>query len=315
MKKTILSLFLLIAFGSKAQQAEEIDTVVPQTYEYVVRNGKPLLLDVYSAPVPRSDSACVVYLFGGGFVNGSRTDKGVRVYCQRLAQLGFSVIAIDYRLHLREVDFDTVTLFGTRQIFNDAINITASDCAQAIAFICKNAAEWGIAKDRLVLCGGSAGAIGVLQLDYCRANSLAAASELPAGWRPAAVVAYAGAVYPDKGKPKYKTPPAPTFFLHGTVDKIVNYKKFPPLLRTANYGAKRLQKVFAKNKYPYWIFRYEGIGHEVASIYIYTISEFCAFVDATLKGRQMFYDATVRDSKIVPTKWSKMGVIRLYKGN
>lgn len=293
--------------------AAAVDTVVPQTCTYVHRDGKPLLLDVYRPVVPRDDSACVVYLFGGGFVNGSRTEASVRSYCQSLARRGFVAVAIDYRLHLAAVNADTVRLGNVQRIFRDAINIAASDAAAAVAHLCRNANRYGIATNRIVLCGGSAGAISVLQLDYCRANSLPPALELPLGFRPAAVVAYAGAVYADYGRPKYLSAPAPTFFLHGDADKIVNYRRFPPLIPSANYGAKRLHRIFHRNGYPHWFFTFKGIGHEVASLHNYTIEEFVAFVDATLRGRNMSYDAKVSDSLVVPTEWTKMNVFDLYR--
>ena len=72
---------------------------------------------------------------------------------------------------------------------------------------------------------------------------------------------------------------------------------------------------FEKSDYTHWFFTYEGIGHEVANLHIYTLPEFKAFVEAVLRGRQMQYDATVRDSKVVPTKWTDMNVFDLYKGN
>lgn len=321
MKKIFLVFIVLLPFSLMAQDDPFVppkmattDTVVPQTYEFVVRNGHPLLMDVYRPRNPRADSACVVFLFGGGFVEGSRDGEWVRQYCQLLVSRGFMAVAIDYRLHLREVDFDTVTLLKTQRVFRDAINITASDGAAAIAYLYRNASKLGVAPERIVLCGSSAGAIGALQLDYCRANSLSPADELPAGWKPAAVVAFSGAVYADGGKPKYKTPPAPTFFLHGDKDRIVNYKKFPPLLRSGLYGPKKLHKVFEKNGYPHWFFVFEGIGHEVASLFLLMNGEVETFVDKVIKGRQMFYDAEVRDSKVLPTRWTTMGVFDLYKG-
>ena len=42
----------------------------------------------------------------------------------------------------------------------------------------------------------------------------------------------------------------------------------------------------------------------------YTFSR--AFVDATLAGRQMFYDATCVDSSIKRTKWSGLSLLELY---
>lgn len=309
-KPSILIAFaLLLTIGAQAQR----DTVVPQTHRFVFRGTEPLFLDVYRPEAPRPDSACVVYIFGGGFITGSRQDAMAREYCQRMAARGFCAIAIDYRLILRRVNPDTVSLFNTQRIFRDAIHIATSDCAAALSYICRHASEWGIATNRILLCGCSAGAITALQLDYCRANAMPIVSELPAGFKPAGVVAYAGAVYSDGGKPRYATPPAPTFFLHGTQDRIVHYRKFPPVLRSGDYGTKKLQKLFARKGYPHWVFRYEGIGHEVAAVHILTIPEFCAFADAVLSGRQMYYDATVRDTNVVPTRWSRMNVFDLYR--
>lgn len=317
MKHKILAIFKIlvpgILFSPLAVWGSTVaDTVVPQSFEYVLRDGKPLMLDFYKPAAPRPDSACLVYLFGGGFYSGSRQNADVRLYCQSLAARGFAAVAIDYTLHLRSVNYDTVNLFNMTGVFRQAINMAAADCAAAVDFICRHAEEWGIAANRIVLCGGSAGAISVLQLDYCRANSLPAASELPQDWQPAAVVAYAGAIFAEKGNPSYATPPAPTFFLNGTKDKIVNYRKFPPVLRTGLYGAKKIQKTFRKNNYSHWIFRYDGIGHEIASLHNYTLPEMEAFVDATLAGRQMSYDATVRDNNVRPSKWTTMNVFDLY---
>ncbi len=130
----------------------------------------------------------------------------------------------------------------------------------------------------------------------------------------AAVVAYSGAVYCDGKRAHYDSAPAPTFFLHGDKDKIVNYKKFPPLLRSGLYGPTKLHRLFEKKGYPHWYFIYEGIGHEVSGLMNYTIQEFDAFVDKTLAGSRMQYDATLRDSNVRPTKWTSMNVFELYKG-
>lgn len=48
------------------------DSIVPQTYEYMKQDDKALLMDVYRPDEPRPDSACVIFMFGDGFVEGSR---------------------------------------------------------------------------------------------------------------------------------------------------------------------------------------------------------------------------------------------------
>lgn len=315
---SILFLFMLmvpLVWASEPVRKLYRDSIVPQTYQYVKRGDKALLLDVYRPDEPRPDSACVIFVFGGGFVEGARDGEWVRKYCQMLAHAGYAAVAIDYRLHLREVNSDTIRLTNMQHIFRDAINFAAEDCADAVRFVCGNAAMLGVNSHRIVLCGSSAGAIACLQLDYCRANSLAPAAALPSEWRPAAVVAYSGAVYCDGRRPHYDSAPAPTFFLHGDKDKIVNYKKFPVLLRSGLYGPKKLHRIFERKGYPHWFFIYEGIGHEVAGLMLSTFQEFDAFVDKTLAGSQMQYDATLRDSNVRPTKWTTMNVFDLYKGN
>ena len=295
------------------------DTIVPQTYTYVERDGKPLLLDVYMPDTPRPDSACVFYLFGGGFVEGARNDAYSRQCCQLLARQGFTVVSVDYRLWLKMMSEDTTLAQGTKLLsptknpFRITIDVAAADCAAAIDYIYRNAAEFGVSTNRFILTGCSAGAISVLHLDYCRANAMAPASELPPQFVPAAVIPYAGAVYCIGTRPKYKTPPAPTCFFHGTKDRIVNYRKFPPLIRSGLYGPKKLQREFHRQGYSHWILRFEGIGHEVAAVLPKTIQEFVAFVDATLDGRVMQYDATCRDGYITPTNWSNLTVFDLYK--
>ena len=319
MKRYTVLLLLAFLMPACVQAAGPVrkayrDSIVPQTYQYTTRGDQPLMMDVYTPDEPRPDSACAVFMFGGGFVNGSRTDRNVRLFCQQLAHAGYTAIAIDYRLHLREVKGDTIRLTNMQGIFRDAINIGAEDCADAVAYICRNADAWGISPRRIVLSGSSAGAISVLQLDYCRANSLAPAAALPSGWRPAAVVAYSGAVYCDGRRLHYDSAPAPTFFLHGDKDRIVNYRKFPPLLRSGLYGPTKLHRLFEKKGYPHWFFIYEGIGHEVSGLMSYTIQEFDAFVDKSLAGSRMQYDATLRDANVRPSKWTSMNVFDLYRG-
>lgn len=305
--RKIFVLLLLAAMTLPASAQEK------RTYAFVERDST-LWLDVWTPEVPRSDKACVVALFGGGFVSGERDNSLQTTIAQQLTARGYTVVSPDYRLGLK----DTVKLKSYKgltdmnDMFQWVIDIAAEDCAAAVAYIVAHAGELNINPDRIVLTGCSAGAITVLQLDYCRANQLPQAAVLPEGWKPAAVVPYAGAVM-CKGKPKYKSAPAPTMLMHGTKDKIVAYKKFPPVLCHALYGANTMFKVFKKQGYPCWIVRYKGIGHEVASFLPGSVDLFCGFVEQVFNGRVTTMDATMHDAKLVPTEWTKMRVFDIYK--
>ncbi len=284
-----------------------------ETFAFVERDST-LYLDVWHPAQPRPDSACVVALFGGGFVVGERNDELQIKIAQQLTDRGFVVVSPDYRLALKDTALVNrhKKLTQMNDLFQVVIDMATEDCAAACAYVVAHAKEMGVNPQRIVLTGCSAGAITVLQLDYCRANGLPAASVLPEGWKPAAVAPYAGAVM-CKGKPKYKTQPAPTMLMHGTKDKIVAYKRFPPVLSHALWGSDTMFKRMKKQGFPVWIVRYEGIGHEVASFLPGSVDFFCGFVNQVFTGRVTTMDATMRDAKLVPTKWTNMNVFDIYK--
>lgn len=300
----LLALFMV---GLPAVAAQEVST-----FAFVERDST-LFLDVYRPATPRADKACVVALFGGGFFSGERNNGYQRLVGKMLSDRGFTVVSIDYRLGLKDTvkmkEFKGIR--GMQGMFQYCIDLAVEDCAAAVAWVCAHAAELGVDTSKVVLTGSSAGAIAVLQMDWCRANGEGVVSALPAGWRPAAVVPYAGGIM-SHGKPTWKTPPAPTMLMHGTKDKIVAYKKFPPILSYGIYGAKKVFKQMRKQEYPCWIVRFEGIGHEVATWLPGSVDLFCAFVNQALAGRISELDATMKDSKLVPTRWTDMTVKDLY---
>ena len=65
MKKLTL---LLFAFCFTLAQAQEVET-----YPFVQRDST-LFLDVYRPAQAREDKACVLAVFGGGFVGGERNN-------------------------------------------------------------------------------------------------------------------------------------------------------------------------------------------------------------------------------------------------
>lgn len=305
--KRILFLLLLAVAAMPAMGQRR------QTFKFAERDSA-LWLDVWQPEVPRSDRACVVALFGGGFVNGTRDNEYQTEVARLLTARGYTVVSPDYRLGLRDSVHVSQAkgVSGATDLFLWTITVATEDCAAAVAYVVQHAGELNINPDRIVLTGNSAGAITVAQLDYCRANNLAPAAALPEGWRPAAVVPYAGAVM-CKGKPTYQTSPAPTMLMHGTKDKIVAYKRFPPVGSKVLWGANTLFKRMKKQGFPCWIVRFEGIGHEVASFLPGSVDLFCGFVEQVFDGRVTTLDATMRDTKLQPTQWTKMTVIDLYK--
>lgn len=310
MKKNILYPILFIVVVTLPLMAEGQRK---ETYKFVERDSS-LFLDVYHPERQRPDRACVVSLFGGGFVAGSRDSEYQTTIAHLLNDKGFTVVSIDYRLGLKDTAMVAKNkgLLGIQDLFQYCIDIAVEDCAAALAWVCNNAALLDIDTSKIILTGSSAGAITVLQTDWSRANGLEKTSVLPQGWKPAAVIPFSGGIMCRRNQLRYTTPPAPTMMLHGKKDKIVAYNKMVPLLSRNLYGSNRVAKVMQKGNYPYWIVRFPGIGHEVATWLPSSIDLFCAFVDQALAGRVTTLDATMTDTQLVPTRWTTMTIKDLY---
>ena len=268
-----------------------------ETYVYKVCEDDTLQVDLYRPLSARSDRACVVYLHDGGFRAGSRCDTLSRSAAESWASRGFAVVSVDYRLTVKKMNFDG---FGLSDVVPAAERIFGSvveDCCDAVAFVVAHADDWNIDTSKIILAGSSAGAIAVLQADYCRCNALDWAASLPAGFRPAAVVSYSGGVYSHDGAIKYALPPAPTCFFHGTKDRIVNYKQMA-WFKYRFAGSSKLSSVFRDGRFPYWFFRIDGHAHDVFHMMPNTVDEFVAFVDMALSGRYFLYETDCYDVQI-----------------
>ena len=261
-KLLIVLLFMSAALNVVAQ---------PKTYQFADRDGEKLLLDFYTPDEVNDSTICVMFIFGGGFVNGARNEDYIADYCKKLRNEGFMVASIDYRLGLKGVKGLSPTNYKP---LAKAIDMAAEDAISALAYLVNHATELRVNTDKIVLVGSSAGAITALQTDYALCNGFLNCSELPSNFRIAGVVSYSGAVFSTIGKVKYRQHnPAPTMFMHGIEDRLVPYKQMK-FFKIGFIGSSKLAKIFKKQGWPYRIQRYEGYGHAVAVGFTLTIEEF-----------------------------------------
>ena len=318
MKRLFAFLFLLLlqAFPLEAR-------IEPSgTYLYAQKDGEDLYLDIYepmdsAAAFVQIDSVTIVvkptilFAFGGGFVGGSRDHESYLGWFEALCKEGFRVVSIDYRLGLKGVGKMGV---AQRDKLDRAIHMVVEDIFSSVLFLRENSAELGIDTDKIVLAGSSAGAISVLQADYELCNRTSYAENMPEGFRFAGVMSFAGAIYSTKGPVKYeKQAPAPTLFLHGTVDKLVNYDQIR-FMNLGFFGTNRLVERFEKFGYSYNVFRFRDHGHEIAGAMPWSLPLQLQFLATNvIRGIPSIIDVTVSDPRIeAPEKW-KQGPEAFYK--
>lgn len=236
------------------------------TYLFAERDTCSLFMDVYE-PAKGSKTSIdgisrptIIFMFGGGFVGGTRDDPDYHKWFRQMTDEGYRIISIDYRLGLKGS-----TKVGVAQVnvLDKAIHMAVEDLFSATSYIIDNAEQLSVDPDNIVISGSSAGAISVMQAEYEICNRTSWASVLPQDFNYAGVMSFSGAILSRKGKVKYESRPAPTLMLHGTSDELVPYRQIK-VFNLGFFGGGKLVERFKKFGLDYNMYHFMGYGHEVA---------------------------------------------------
>lgn len=146
----------------KTEIFTKIDTIKNVQYGEsmnIKSESEKLLLDIY---LPQSDTEkkrpLLVCVHGGGFVNGDK-EKGFQIsFCKGFAKKGYVTSSINYRLGVEKPRTDLN--------YFEAMYRAVQDAKTAVRFFRKNAEKYGIDTTKIIIAGGSAGGMTVLQLAY-----------------------------------------------------------------------------------------------------------------------------------------------------
>ncbi|MBP5210584.1 MAG: alpha/beta hydrolase, partial [Bacteroidales bacterium] len=274
-----------------------------------------LKMDVYLPSDGAALHPCIIYIYGGGFILNGQKENYVTGFCRRAASDGFVAVAPDYRLGLKGKT--TAGVVGMVKPLEDAVHMAVEDVYSAVKYILDNAEELKVDTSKIILAGTSAGAITALQMDYELANNTEFVAYMPYGFRFAGVVSCSGAIFSRKGAPTYtKQAPAPTFFLHGTKDRLVTYDKIQ-FFNIGFFGSNVVSKQFRQAGYPYVFYRYEGRSHEVSAFNIVEYDAIMEFInDYALGNKRYMIEKTITeldmDSKSV-LNWSTNDLMTVDK--
>ena len=260
MKRLILLAALWIATTAGAQEIRK------ETFAYAVRESDTLRLDRYAALTPDSRKRpCLMFLFGGGFMTGTRDNRRFRPFFDYYARKGFVVVSIDYRLGLKEpLAAGKLSPETFPQLLPQTVLMAVEDLYDATSFVAGKSAEWGIDPARIVACGSSAGAITVLQGAYFIANENPLTAKLPDGFDYAGVISFAGAVVDMADDLTWKRAPAPIMLFHGDADRNVPYDTVPVPGGGVLFGSAAVARDLAQRGVPYWFVSEAGADHSMA---------------------------------------------------
>ncbi len=279
----------MLIIGSTHGIAQNAPINPDATYLFAERDTCSLFMDVYE-PAEGSETSIdgiekptIIFMFGGGFIEGTRDDEGYHKWFKQLTGNGFRLISIDYRLGLKGS-----TKVGVAQVnvLDQAIHMAVEDLFSATNYIIENADQLGVDPANIVISGSSAGAISVMQAEYEISRKTSWASVLPEGFNYAGVMSFAGAILSREGKVNFINRPCPTLMLHGTADDLVPYKQIK-VFWLGFFGGGKLVDRFEKFGLNYNMYHFVGNGHEIANSMDKTLDLQMKFIENNVMQKKM----------------------------
>ena len=288
-KLLIITLMAIAGIGTETILAQEHSITPDGTFMYAKRDTCDLFMDVYD-PAEGSvreaygiEKPTVIFMFGGGFIHGTRDDADYHKWFRMMTENGYRVISIDYRLGLKGSDKVGVAQVN---VLDKAIHMAVEDVYSATNFILDNADQFGVNPSNIVISGSSAGAISVMQAEYEIANATQWASVLPAGFNYAGVMSFSGAILSREGKVDFKKSPCPTLMLHGTSDELVPYDQIK-VFNLGFFGGGKLVERFKKYGLNYNMYHFTDYGHEIAGSMDTTLDLQLKFLETNVMQKKM----------------------------
>jgi len=234
---TIVALFMLVTMPACAQSPSGMSSVEAYT-DIVYTSARTqsgdldLLLDLY-LPIDRSEPLPVfVYMHGGRWENGSKDWLPRQISTMNwFASRGYAAIAFNYRLRgdkpVRSASLEDFERMLSDQLADHKelpelvpfITVATEDLMSLLRWVNLNATDYNLDTSKVVVSGGSAGAITTLLATYSPVDPMPAG--LPA---PSALVSFSGGLFGVEDAMR-ETAVTPALFVHGTADQRVDFQE------------------------------------------------------------------------------------------
>lgn len=210
-KHIVVAIVYLISFWGFSQTRE-----IEKTTLYY---KDTLKLDYYNSKLEsKLPSPLLVLMHGGGFESGKRDGKDESIFCTDMAEKGYAVASISYRLTRKNDPFNCDC--DTEKKISSFVS-ASEDLSEALLFM-KQRSDLIFDRNTIVLIGSSAGAEAVLHTAFMSSDYRF--SHIPK-IDIAGVISFSGAV--SNAAYITKDNAVPSLFIHGKKDELVPYNSAP----------------------------------------------------------------------------------------
>lgn len=301
MKKLILLFFaLLVVSGVSAQEA--YGTIKKETVTY----KDNMVIDVFydTAAKVEGRRPLFLHIHGGGWNATDRTlnISGSLAAPALMLRQGMVVATMQYRqgvmIERQKGKLKNVPIFGNTgdmakiegymQVVHDALDMAVEDLYDATTYMVNHADRWNIDTSKVIIGGGSAGAINSLTAEYrlCNGDEVAR-KHLPAGFHYAGILALAGSIMmPANEYLSWKERPCPTLMTSGTADNQVPYNGIA-LGQDKWVGPRDIAGSLRHLHVPFCLYKGEGYDHLMAGLPFENYGyEIMAFIERCVIGQE-----------------------------
>ena len=266
MKKTLLFCIMGLLYAGSAIAQHDVQRT---THVYCVKDQDSLYLDIFEdkALVSEAPRPVMIYVHGGAFSAGSRKNAAQEVFSRHYAEQGYVSVSIDYRLGLAEGNH-----YGARNL-TEVVLLGNEDLLDATLFLLNKKDELNIDPAKIILAGGSAGAVNCLALEYDLCSQKPFTKRLPEGFDYAGVISQAGCLLLEEDDQlHWRRMPCPIMLMHGDLNgendgylplhraKLVRDIVADDLWGGSYYLDQTLNEINA----PHWTYIEKGADHCVA---------------------------------------------------
>lgn len=278
---------------------------------------------IFKAPPLSTDTLkkrpFIIFLHGGGFINGAYDDDTSVLTVEYFAQRGYAAATIEYRLGWNTGGKDPADCMGDNNSMAEAIYRSDQDLRAALRYFTANASAYGIDPNQIFLFGSSAGNVAATATTFMtqedfdalipNVNNILgdlddASNTLKNSFNIQALLTKNGFALFNKNYITLENC-KPIFFMQGTSDDVLPFSEGTPYYCPqyhVSYGSDVVKTILSGYKFPYTQFAEIGGYHRVDYPLEFAVNQMCKFMKNLWSANYLYTEyqnyTQVRNQKI-----------------